>query len=68
MLTRMTEEDWATVLQVFRACRSAAGRQGPERPDLPRSGALFLRSQHHVARSAGRMRELEFTCGNGSGA
>src|SRR3954465_8263149 len=37
-----------------------AGRQGPERPDLPPSGALLLRSQHHLARPAGRVRELEF--------
>src|SRR5919107_2059821 len=38
-----------------------AGRQGPERPDLPRSGALLLCSQHHLARLAGRVRELEFS-------
>ena len=28
MLTRMTEEDWATVLEVFRACRSRRGGKG----------------------------------------
>ena len=28
MLTRMTEEDWATVLEVFRACRSRRGAKG----------------------------------------
>ena len=28
MLTRMTEEDWATVLEVFRACRSRRGDKG----------------------------------------
>src|SRR3954452_20133841 len=38
-----------------------AGRQGPERPDLPRRGAFLLRSQHHLARPAGRVRELEFS-------
>src|SRR4051812_2507577 len=38
----------------------AAGRQGPERPDLPRSGALLLRSQHHLARPARGIRTLEF--------
>src|SRR3954468_12571376 len=37
-----------------------AGRQGPKRPSVPRSGALLLRSQHHLARPAGRVRELEF--------
>ena len=25
MLTRMTEEEWATVLELFRACRSRRG-------------------------------------------
>src|SRR3954468_10729812 len=38
-----------------------AGRQGPERPDLPRSAARLLRSQHHLAHPAGRVRELEFS-------
>ena len=28
MLTRMTDEDWATVLEVFRACRSRRGAKG----------------------------------------
>src|ERR1043165_6593321 len=35
MLTRMTEEDWATVLELFRACRSRRGAKGPnDRPVL----------------------------------
>src|SRR3954470_5122955 len=28
MLTRMTEEDWVTVLELFRACRSRRGAKG----------------------------------------
>src|SRR4028119_2227519 len=28
MLTRMTDEDWATVLEIFRACRSQRGDKG----------------------------------------
>src|SRR3954451_20822938 len=39
----------------------APWQQRPERPDLPRSGALLLRSQHHLARPAGRVRALEFS-------
>lgn len=37
----------------------AARRQGAERPQVPRSGALFLRAQHHLAGAAGRIRQLE---------
>ena len=28
MLTRMTDEDWATVLEVFRGCRFQRGAKG----------------------------------------
>jgi transposase len=33
---------------------AAPGRQGPKRPAVPRSAALFLGSQHHVADAAER--------------
>ena len=42
MLTRMTEEDWATVLEVFRACRSRRGAKG-------RTDRLFLEALHYFA-------------------
>ena len=44
MLTAMTEEDWTIVLRVFAASRVAARRQGPERPKVSRSPALFCGS------------------------
>src|SRR4051812_24015671 len=37
-----------------------AGRQGPQRPDLPRGAALLRGPQHHLARSARGIRKLEF--------
>src|SRR3982750_2213588 len=42
MLTRMTEEDWATVLEVFRACRSRRGAKG-------RNDRIFLEALHDFA-------------------
>ena len=42
MLTRMTEEDWATVLEVFRACRSRRGAKG-------RNDRIFLAALHYFA-------------------
>jgi hypothetical protein len=42
MLTRMTEEDWATVLEVFRACRSRRGAKG-------RNDRIFLDALHYFA-------------------
>src|SRR3712207_5965087 len=42
MLTRMKEEDWATVLEVFRACRSRRGAKG-------RNDRLFLEALHYFA-------------------
>ena len=39
MLTRMTDEDWATVLEVFRACRSRRGAKG-------RNDRIFLEAVH----------------------
>src|SRR3954454_5762869 len=42
MLTRMTEEDWATVLGVFRACRSRRGDKG-------RNDRRFLEALHDFA-------------------
>src|SRR5215218_4087176 len=40
MLTRMTEEDWATVLELFRACRSRRGAKG-------RNDRIFLEALHY---------------------
>ena len=42
MLTRMTDEDWAIVLQVFRACRSRRGDKG-------RDDRKFLEALHYFA-------------------
>jgi transposase len=40
MLTRMTEEDWATVLEVFTACHSRRGDKG-------RDDRKFLEALHY---------------------
>ena len=40
MLTRMTDEDWERVVQVFRACRSRRGDKG-------RNDRLFLEALHY---------------------
>jgi transposase len=40
MLTRMTDEDWERVVQVFRACRSRRGDKG-------RTDRLFLEALHY---------------------
>ena len=40
MLTRMTDEDWEMVVQVFRACRSRRGDKG-------RNDRLFLEALHY---------------------
>jgi transposase len=42
MLTRMTDEDWATVLEVFRACRSRRGDKG-------RNDRKFLEALHYFS-------------------
>ena len=42
MLTRMTDQDWATVLEVFRACRSRRGAKG-------RNDRIFLEALHYFA-------------------
>ena len=58
MLTKMTEEDWGLVLEVFHACRSRRGDKG-EMTRVFRSLALFHGPQHYVASAAGRVRLLE---------
>ena len=58
MLTTMTEEDWTIVLKLFELA-VASRRQGPRRPEVSRSPALFRGSQHHVAGSSGKVRALE---------
>ncbi|MFG1379830.1 transposase [Xanthobacter autotrophicus] len=40
MLTRMTDEDWAVALEVFRACRSRRGDKG-------RDDRKFLEAMHY---------------------
>jgi transposase len=42
MLTRMTDEDWETVVQVFRACRSRRGAKG-------RDERTFLEARHYFS-------------------
>ncbi len=57
MLTRMTEEDWATVLEVFRACRSRRGAKG-------RNDRIFLEALHDFAVHNITWRALPETFGN----
>jgi hypothetical protein len=42
MLTRMTDEEWALVLELFRACRSRRGDRG-------RDDRRFLEALHDFA-------------------
>src|ERR671926_882338 len=42
MLTRMSDEDWTVVLEVFRACRSRRGAKG-------RNDRRFLEAIHYFA-------------------
>ncbi len=42
MLTRMSDEDWTVVLEVFRACRSRRGAKG-------RNDRRFLEAIHSFA-------------------
>jgi len=42
MLTRMTDQDWAVALEVFRAARSRRGARG-------RDGRRFLEALHYFA-------------------
>ena len=46
MLTQMTDEDWETVVQVFRACRSRRGDKG--RDDRTFLEALHYFSVHNI--------------------
>ena len=57
MLTRMTDEDWETVLEVFRACRSRRGGKG--RNDRTFLEALHFFSVHNIT-----WRALPETFGN----
>src|SRR3954466_8000934 len=57
MLTRMTEEDWATVLEVFRACRSRRGAKG-------RNDRIFLEAVHYFCFHTIAWRPLRAECGN----
>jgi transposase len=57
MLTRMTDGDWATVLEVFRACRSRRGGKG-------RNDRTFLEALHYFAVHNITWRALPETFGN----
>jgi transposase len=57
MLTRMTEEDWETVLEVFRACRSRRGDKG-------RNDRTFLEALHYFSVHNITWRALPETFGN----
>jgi transposase len=57
MLTRMTDEDWATVLEVFRAARSRRGDKG-------RDDRRFLEAIHYFAVHNITWRALPATFGN----
>src|SRR3954451_640035 len=57
MLTRMAEEDWATVLEVFRACRSRRGAKG-------RNDRRFLEAVHDFCVHNITWRALPAECGN----
>ena len=57
MLTRMTDEDWATVLEVFRACRSRRGAKG-------RNDRIFLEAVHYFCVHNITWRALPAECGN----
>ena len=57
MLTRMTEQDWATVLEVFRACRSRRGAKG-------RNDRRFLEAVHYFCVHNITWRALPAECGN----
>ena len=57
MLTRMTDEDWATVLEVFRACRSRRGGKG-------RNDRTFLEALHYFSVHNITGRALPETFGN----
>ena len=46
MLTRMTDQDWAMVLEVFRACRSRRGDKG--RDDRTFLAALHSFTLHNI--------------------
>src|SRR5215217_7403782 len=53
----MTDEDWATVLEVFRACRSRRGAKG-------RNDRIFLEAVHDFCGHTITWRALPAACGN----
>ena len=57
MLTRITEEDWATVLELFRACRSRRGAKG-------RNDRIFLEALHDFSVHTITWRALPEAFGN----
>src|SRR3954462_4620915 len=57
MLTRMTDEDWEIVVQVFRAVRSRRGDKG-------RDDRTFLEALHYFAVHNITWRALPAECGN----
>src|SRR5215207_2172257 len=57
MLTRMTDQDWETVVQMFRACRSHRGDQG-------RDDRMFLEALHYFTLQNVTWRALPAEFGN----
>src|SRR5215207_7483689 len=57
MLTRMTDQDWETVVQMFRACRSHRGDQG-------RDDRRFLEALHYFTLHNITWRALPAAFGN----
>src|ERR1051325_4585400 len=57
MLTRMPEEDWATGVELFRACRSRRGAKG-------RNDRIFLEAVHDFCVHNITWRALPAACGN----
>ena len=66
MLTAMTEDDWAIVLQVFRAVRSRRGDKG--RDDRKFLEALHYFTVHNITwRAFRRSSAIGIRSGNASG-
>src|SRR3954454_22334765 len=57
MLTRMTDQDWDSVVQVFRAVRSRRGSKG-------RNDRRFLEAVHYFTLHNITWRALPAECGN----
>jgi hypothetical protein len=68
MLTRMTDQDWERVVQVFRACRSRRGDKGRDDRTVPGGHPLLRSPQHHLASAACGLSADGTASGSASGA